>query len=59
VLAFHLSILLGDKRFLGHQVFQDWTWRMSLGVDFFFVLSGFIILKVHYQDVGRPHSAIS
>lgn len=27
---------------------------MSLGVDFFFVLSGFIILKVHHQDIGQP-----
>ena len=24
------------------------------GVDFFFVLSGFIILYVHYRDIGRP-----
>lgn len=24
------------------------------GVDFFFVISGFIILFVHYRDVGRP-----
>ncbi len=24
------------------------------GVDFFFVLSGFIIMYVHYRDIGRP-----
>jgi peptidoglycan/LPS O-acetylase OafA/YrhL len=28
------------------------------GVDFFFVLSGFIIAFVHHGDVGRPASAI-
>lgn len=25
------------------------------GVDFFFGISGFIILYVHYDDIGRPH----
>ena len=24
------------------------------GVDLFFVISGFIILFVHYDDIGRP-----
>ncbi|MGP0091087.1 MAG: acyltransferase family protein [Xanthobacteraceae bacterium] len=29
----------------------------SVGVDFFFVLSGFIILHVHRQDLGQPEQA--
>jgi exopolysaccharide production protein ExoZ len=54
VAAFHLSNYMGEDRYGGDPVLQNWTGRGSLGVDFFFVLSGFIILMAHYDDIGRP-----
>lgn len=33
----------------------DWT--AEYAVSFFFVLSGFIILHVHFDDIGRPKNA--
>src|SRR5437870_555325 len=38
------SVPLGDFFVFGHA-----------GVDFFFVLSGFIIFYVHADDIGRPY----
>jgi exopolysaccharide production protein ExoZ len=54
VAAFHLSILLALPRYLDNPVFHDFTKRGNLGVDFFFVLSGFIIAFAHEKDVGHP-----
>lgn len=58
VAAFHLSRLLGLPRYLGNPVFSAFTRRGSLGVDFFFVLSGFIILYAHHRDIGRPRRVV-
>lgn len=55
VVLFHLSLLLADPRYLGYPVLFEYTRRGNLGVDFFFVLSGFIILFAHGQDIGHPH----
>lgn len=55
VAAFHLSLMMGVERYGGVQVFRDWTSRGDLGVEFFFVLSGFVILMAHYDDIGQPH----
>jgi peptidoglycan/LPS O-acetylase OafA/YrhL len=54
VAAFHLSIMMGEARYGGQAVFHDYVSRGNLGVDFFFVLSGFIILFAHEKDIGRP-----
>jgi peptidoglycan/LPS O-acetylase OafA/YrhL len=54
VLAFHLSIMMGERRYGGDPAFRDYVLHGNLGVDFFFVLSGFIILFAHEKDIGRP-----
>ncbi len=55
VAAFHLSIAMGDPKFGGDgtRVLWDWFAKGNLGVDFFFVLSGFIIFLAHERDIGR------
>lgn len=54
VCAFHLSIMMGEARYGGNPVFHKYVLHGNLGVDFFFVLSGFIILFAHEKDIGRP-----
>lgn len=54
VVAFHLSLLLGNSRYLNDPIFINFTHRGNLGVDFFFVLSGFIIVFAHHNDINRP-----
>ncbi|PPD35023.1 MAG: hypothetical protein CTY19_02660 [Methylomonas sp.] len=54
VAAFHLSIMMGNERYGGEAVFREYTKLGNKGVDFFFVLSGFIILFSHLKDVDRP-----
>ena len=54
VVMFHLSIAMGDVRYGGVPVFGAWTSRGNLGVDFFFVISGFIMMYIHQRDIGRP-----
>lgn len=57
VTAFHLSYMFGDQKYAGRPVFDTITARGNLGVDFFFVLSGFIITMAHQRDIGRPEQA--
>lgn len=54
VAAMHLSIIFADPRYTGAAVFGAMTAQGGLGVDFFFVLSGFIIMFAHRSDVGQP-----
>lgn len=54
VAAFHLSINMASPRYGGTHVFDEVTRYGKHGVDFFFVLSGFIILLAHARDIGHP-----
>lgn len=54
VAAFHLSIFMGLDRYGGNAVFREFTSQGNRGVDFFFVLSGFIILFAHVNDIDKP-----
>lgn len=54
VVAFHLSLTMVLPRYGGVSPFLEYTNRGNLGVDFFFVLSGFIIFFAHERDVGKP-----
>jgi peptidoglycan/LPS O-acetylase OafA/YrhL len=54
VAAFHLSIMMAAPRYGGVEVFREYTRYGARGVDFFFVLSGFIILFAHARDIGQP-----
>lgn len=56
VAAFHLSINMASPRYGGTHVFDEVTRYGKHGVDFFFVLSGFIILLAHARDIGHPGS---
>ncbi|SDX23114.1 acyltransferase family protein [Nitrosomonas oligotropha] len=54
VAAFHLSSMMELDRYGGQEVFREYTKHGHLGVDFFFVLSGFIIFLAHVDDIGKP-----
>jgi len=54
VAAFHLSVVMSLDRYGGEGVFREYTRHGFRGVDFFFILSGFIILFAHHRDIGVP-----
>lgn len=53
VVLFHTQTIVAHR--LGFVPFNNLFVNGEKGVDLFFVLSGFIITYVHFQDVGRPH----
>lgn len=57
VLLFHLSgIVFGNPKYFPTRPFGAIFDGGHSGVDFFFVLSGFIIMHAHRRDIGRPES---
>lgn len=57
VLGYHLAGNLAKDRYFGAAAAgmeRVWYFGGSAGVSFFFVLSGFIMLLVHRQDLGQP-----
>ncbi len=50
----HATSLTAEPRWLGTIPFGGALANMNAGVDFFFVLSGFLITFVHWDDFGCP-----
>jgi|HubBroStandDraft_1064217.scaffolds.fasta_scaffold00053_30 exopolysaccharide production protein ExoZ len=50
----HAGYLVAEDRYFGRQAFGGLLLNCHVGVDFFFVLSGFIIAAVHWADGGEP-----
>lgn len=50
----HAESLIAEPRWFGVVPLGGRFANMNVGVDFFFVLSGFIVTFVHWDDFGRP-----
>ena len=57
VVLYHATRSLSQPQYLGHVGLGNVFGFGHAGVDFFFVLSGFIISHVHGMDIGRPDRA--
>lgn len=56
VVLFHLGPAIADEKYFGLEGFAKPFWFGGAGVEFFFVLSGFIILRAHQQDLFTPRA---
>jgi peptidoglycan/LPS O-acetylase OafA/YrhL len=52
VVVLHTRNIMTQPRFFGTELFGGYLKNFNVGVDFFFVLSGFIIAWVHWKDLG-------
>lgn len=56
VVCFHVGATLNREVYLGQaaDIVRQWTSFGDAGVSFFFVLSGFIVTRVHLPDFNHP-----
>lgn len=54
VVFYHAATMYALPKYGGREVWNGWGEVGRHGVDFFFVLSGFIIFAAHEADIGRP-----
>lgn len=52
VVLFHVGVTTAQPKYFGHYVVPAFAGGFA-GVEFFFVLSGFVIVTAHYSDFGR------
>jgi exopolysaccharide production protein ExoZ len=55
VVLFHLGGAIADEKYFGIAAFAVPFSFGNAGVEFFFVLSGFIIFSAHRNDIFKPH----
>src|SRR4051812_26261004 len=53
------SVMMGHysgvvEKAQGTPVFENAFGLLHIGVPYFFVLSGFIMFHIHYEDIGKP-----
>jgi len=57
VVLYHTGLEMGsDPRFWHHVRYSELFGPGELGVEFFFLLSGIVILLAHWRDIGNPTS---
>ena len=53
VVVLHTHNIVAQPRFFNTELLDGYLKNFNVGVDFFFVLSGFIIAWIHWSDIGN------